>query len=120
MLAILGALSIFTEGLDPIYTFLGDIINGGSERLFWVLASAINATVLNLVGLKAIESFGASMVHLVGNIKILLTIWAASLFLDEQVSGQQFVGTLLSASGLVLFQIHRAHRRQIEAKEKTG
>ena len=121
MLAILFVLSLFTEGLSPITAFFGDILTGGSERLFWVLTSALNATVLNLVGLKAIESFGASTVHLIGNIKILLTIWAANLFLDEPVSSQQFVGTILSACGLVLFQLHRAHRsNSVVAKEKKN
>ena len=121
MLGILFALSLFSEGLSPMYAFFGDILMGGSERLLWVFASALNATVLNFAGLKAIESFGASTVHLIGNIKILLTIWAANLFLDESVSSQQFVGTVLSACGLVLFQLHRAHRSQTAvAKQKTS
>ena len=111
--------------------------------MYEVLCSALNATLLNFVGLFAIEIFGASVVHLIGNVKvrfwlifsqyftifiilppfwstffiiwrnifqvsffcnvkILLTIWAASLAFHEPISNQQYFGTILS--GTIYFQ----------------
>ena len=70
MLGMLFILSYISEGVTPATIFFGDIMSGGSTRVFWVLCSALNATLLNFVGLFAIEIFGASVVHLIGNVKV--------------------------------------------------
>merc|ERR1719359_2635822 len=97
-------LSAIYEGTNPYrdYHLLGYM---GNAVLF---ASCLTACALNVCGLQIMKYVGATGMHIVGSLKIALTVFASILIFHESVLVMQLVGTSLAMVGAWAFS-HKPH-----------
>lgn len=111
---LLMVLSAIYEGTNPYrdYHLLGYM---GNAVLF---ASCLTACALNVCGLQIMKYVGATGMHIVGSLKIALTVFASILIFHESVLVMQLVGTCLAMVGAWVFS-HKPAAAPAQGKAAT-
>lgn len=95
--------SLISEGAAPYIQLASLVPSRLWGTLLAVLVSAVNAVVLNLLGLFVIRELGALGVQLVSQVKAILTVLGDMALLGEPVSLVEVAGFATTLLGVFLF-----------------
>eukprot|EP00927_Polykrikos_kofoidii_P022046 TRINITY_DN20682_c0_g1_i1.p1 TRINITY_DN20682_c0_g1~~TRINITY_DN20682_c0_g1_i1.p1 ORF type:complete len:428 (+),score=37.79 TRINITY_DN20682_c0_g1_i1:90-1286(+) len=116
--AIMSLWSLYSEGLDPFWEL---VVSGTvpSKAKHMLLASIVNAIVINFASIYVIRDLGAVAQQLTGTLKSVLTVLGGVALREEMITWYQCIAYAAVVIGIVWYnQTDRMLKQGIDEKNK--